>query len=80
MLMDIWASVGAFVCDHYEAGMIVGLILLVVAVIAQFIINSSLEEEIIDLTERIEFVEKKCGIEGCEDSSKSGNSENSKEE
>jgi len=62
MLMDIWASVGAFVCEHYEAGMIVGLILLVVAVIAQFIVNSSLEEEIIDLTERVEALEKLSGM------------------
>lgn len=69
MLTDIWAGVGEFVCEHYEAGLIVGLILLVVAVIAQFIINSSLEEEIIDLTERIEFVEMKCGIEYSSDDS-----------
>ena len=69
MLMDIWESVGEFVCEHYDAGLIVGLAVLVVAVIAQYIINSSLEEDLIELVDRVEALEKKVGI-----------SENSEEE
>lgn len=61
MLMDIWESVGEFVCEHYEAGLIVGLAILVVAVIAQYIINSSLEEDLIELVERVEALEKLSG-------------------
>ena len=77
--MDIWGQIVGFVSVHYEAGMVVGMVLLVVAVIAQFIVNSSLEEEIIDIVERIEELEKKCGIDGCEGISESGDSENFKE-
>lgn len=62
MLMDIWSSIVAFMSEHCGIVMFVGMILLIVAEVAQFIINSSLEEEIIDLTERVELLEKKCGV------------------
>lgn len=62
MLMDIWASVGEFVCKNYEVGLVIGLVIAVVAIIAQYIINSSLEEDLIELTERVEELEKKCEI------------------
>lgn len=73
MLMDIWASVGEFVCEHYEAGLTIGLGILIVAVIAQYIVNSSLEEDLIDLVDRVEALEKLNGIVG-------ENAENSEEE
>jgi len=73
MLTDIWANVGEFVCEHYEAGLIVGLAILIVAVIAQYIINSSLEEDLIELVDRVEALEKLSGIVG-------ENVENSEEE
>ena len=69
MLMDIWASIGAFVSENYAVGMVIGLILLVVLEIAQYIVNSSLEEDLIDLTERLEAIENEFGIvvnEDCE--------------
>ncbi len=69
MLMDIWASIGAFVSENYAVGMVIGLILLVVFEIAQYIVNSSLEEDLIDLAERIEALENELGIvvnEDCE--------------
>ena len=69
MLMDIWASVGQFVCENYEVGLIVGLAIAVGAIIAQYIINSSLEEDLIELTERVEELEKKCGIANNADDS-----------
>lgn len=66
MLMDIWESIGAFVCENYVAGLLIGLAILVVAVVAQYIVNSSLEEDLIELTERIEAIEKMVGIEANE--------------
>lgn len=63
MLMDIWAEVGRFVCENYEAGLIVGLVIVSLSAIAQYLVNSSLEEDLIELTERIEALEEKCGIE-----------------
>ena len=62
MLMDIWASVGEFVCENYEVGLVIGLAITVVAIIAQYIINSSLEEDLIELTERVEEMEKMLGV------------------
>ena len=73
MLTDIWASVGEFVCEHYEVGLTVGLGILIVAVIAQYIINSSLEEDLIELVDRVEALEKLSGIVD-------ENTENSEEE
>lgn len=64
---NIIQAIGAFVCDHYEAGLIVGLIFLMVGLIAQTLINGSLEEDIIELVERVEALEKKCGIEHVEE-------------
>lgn len=68
--MDIWTKVGGFISEHYMIGTIVGLILLAVALFAQIAINSSLEEDLIELTERVEAVEKKCGIEVQNEDSK----------
>lgn len=62
MLMDIWASIGAFMSEHCGTIMFVGMILLIVAEVAQFIVNSSLEEDLIDLVERVEALEKMNGI------------------
>lgn len=70
MLMDVLASIGAFVSENYAVGMVIGLILLVVFEIAQYIVNSSLEEDLIDLAERLEAVEKMVGIEENEDCEK----------
>jgi len=80
MLMDIWASIGEFVGENFGIVWFVGMILVIVFEVAQFIINSSLEEEIIDLTERVEDLEKLCGmiseLEGrSEDSEKMDGSE-----
>ena len=73
MLMDIWASIGEFVCENYETGLIFGLILLIVMLCSQIIVNGSLEEDIMDLFERVEALEKLNGIVG-------ENAENSEEE
>lgn len=73
MLIDIWESVGEFVCEHYEVGLLVGLAILVLAMIAQYVINSSLEEDLIELVDRVETLEKLSGIVG-------ENAENSEEE
>ena len=73
MLTDIWAELGEFVCEHYEAVLTIGLGILIVVVIAQYIINSSLEEDLIELVDRVEALEKLNGIVG-------ENTENSEEE
>ena len=62
MLMDIWTSIGAFMDEHCGTALAVGIVLLIIAEIAQFVVNSSLEEEVIDMTERIEELEKLCGV------------------
>ena len=54
MLMDIWASIGEFVCENYETGLIFGLAMLIVMLCSQIIVNGSLEEDIMDLIERVE--------------------------
>lgn len=74
MLMDIWAGIGAFVSENYEAGLIVGLIIVAVAAMAQYLINASLEEDLIELVERVETMEKLCGIVGEEVGSTGENS------
>jgi len=63
MLMDIWARIGAFVSEYYETGLIVGFILLAVALVAQIILNSEIESNLIDLVDRVEVLEAACGIE-----------------
>ena len=67
MLMDIWARIGEFVSENYMVGTIVGLILLAIAMFAQIVVNGSLEEDLIDAVERLEELEKKFGIEVCEE-------------
>ena len=62
MLNDIWVSIGTFVCDHYEVGMIISMVILVAAILAQYIVNTSLEEDLIELTERVEELEIVVGI------------------
>lgn len=66
MLMSIRASIGAFMNEHCGTIMFVGMILLIIAEVAQFIVNSSLEEELIDLVERVEVLEKMNDINGME--------------
>ena len=80
MLMDIWASVSGFVGENFGIVWFVGMILVIVFEVAQFIINSSLEEEIIDLTERVEELEKLCGVTAEDRSADSENLEDSEEE
>ena len=63
MLMDIWAGIKAFVSEYYVVGLVIWFILVMVFEAAQYVINSSLEEDLIDLTERLEAVEKIVGIE-----------------
>lgn len=63
MLMDIWASVGEFVSENYAIGLVIGLILLVIFEVAQYILNSSMEADIEELMDRVEALEKACGIE-----------------
>ena len=63
MLMDIWASVGEFVSENYAVGLVVGLMLLAIFEVAQFVLNSSMEAEIEELEDRVEALEKACGIE-----------------
>lgn len=62
MTIDLWAEFGEFICERYEAVLTVGLGILIVAVIAQYIINSSLEEDLIELVDRVEALEKLNGI------------------
>ena len=64
MLMDIWASVSGFIGENFGIVWLVGMILVIVFEIGQFIINSSLEEEIIDLTERVKDLEKLRDMDG----------------
>lgn len=82
MLMDIWAEVVSFLGEHCIGCLIAGLIFVVIALIAQFIVNASLEEDLIELTERVEDLEKLCGmISEMEDgSADSENLEDSEEE
>lgn len=63
MFMDIWASVGEFISENYAIGLVIGLILLVIFEMAQYILNSSMEAEIEELEDRVEALEKACGIE-----------------
>lgn len=62
MTIDLWAEFGEFICERYEAVLTVGLAILIVAVIAQYIINSSLEEDLIELVDRVEALEKLNGM------------------
>lgn len=73
MIIDLWAELGEFVCEYYDLGLLVGLMIMIVAVIAQYIVNSSLEEDLIELVDRVEALEKLSGIVG-------ENAENSEEE
>ncbi len=66
MLMDIWASIGEFVCENYETGLIFGLALLIVMLCSQIIVNGSLEEDIMDLVERVEALENNATEEADE--------------
>lgn len=66
-MMDILASVGEFVCENYEAGLTVGLILLTIALVAQIYVNSSLEADLIELVDRVETLEKAYGAEETEE-------------
>ena len=58
MLMDIWASVGEFVCEYYGLVLAIGLVILIAVVIGQHIVNSSFEEDLIELVDRVEALEK----------------------
>ncbi len=62
MLMDIWLTIGQFLDDHCGTVLAIGFIFLIVTEIMQYVVNSSLEEELIDLTERVEVLEKINGI------------------
>ena len=69
MLTDIWASIKEFVSEYYVVGLVIWFILVMVFEAAQYVINSSLEEDLIDLTERVEAIENELGIvvnEDCE--------------
>ena len=71
MTIDIWARIGAFVSENYETGLIVGFIFLAVALVAQVILNGEIENDLIELVERVERLEKACG-EDCTDTAKEG--------
>lgn len=58
MLKNIIENVEPFISDHYEIILVVGLIFVVLALIVQGIINHSMEEELQELAERIEAIEK----------------------
>ena len=62
MLTDIWQSIGAFLSENCGTVLTVGIAMLIIAQITQFIINSSLEEDIEELEERVEELEKMHGI------------------
>ena len=62
MLTDIWQSIGAFLSENCGTVLTVGIVMLIIAQITQFIINSSLEEDIEELEERVEELEKMHGI------------------
>jgi hypothetical protein len=62
MLMDIWAHVEEFMGANCGTAFVVGCALLIIAQITQFIVNSSLEEDIEELEERVEELEKMHGI------------------
>jgi hypothetical protein len=62
MLIDLWAELGAFLSENCGTVLTVGIVLLIIAQITQFIINSSLEEDIEELEERVEELEKMHGI------------------
>ena len=51
MLTDIWQSIGSFLSENCGTVLAVGIVMLIIAQITQFIINSSLEEDIEELEE-----------------------------
>lgn len=66
MLTDILVNIGEFIFEHSELILGIGFILLALSLIAQVVINGSMEEEISELHERLESVEKAVGTQNNE--------------
>lgn len=68
MIGSIWNDIGRFVCEHYEMIITVCLLLLGIEGVIQFMIISSLEEDLVEFVERVEAIEKMLDlVKSCEE-------------
>ena len=59
MLINILNDIGMFVGEYFGLFLVIGLVLLSSSLIGQIIVNSYLEEALIELTDRVEEIEKR---------------------